>query len=190
MTAMDSDALVLDTDKLRALAAASTPGPYDGRDYLVRAIRGDLAVPLLESRGVGWDPENDGPTVRDAFGVVVFRKGSSDAKMSQAIGREHGNVRLVAYLLNSVPAILAMSDTIERQAAENERLRAALRWALPLAERSVDDHRLERVRCGHSDIHGTYKNGVTWAGIYQSEVDQIEEARQTLKETSTEGDES
>lgn len=55
-------------------------------------------------------------------------------------------------------------------------LRDALAWALPLAEWAIDDHRLERLRCGHSDIHGTYKNGVTWAGIYQSEVDQIERA--------------
>jgi hypothetical protein len=56
----------------------------------------------------------------------------------------------------------------------------ALRWALPLAERTMDDHRLGRVKAGHSDIHGTYKNGVTWAGIYQSEVDEIESARAAL----------
>ena len=60
------------------------------------------------------------------------------------------------------------------------KLEEALRWALPLAERAVDDHRMERMRCGHNDITGTYKNGVTWVGIHQSEVDQIEFAREVL----------
>lgn len=58
----------------------------------------------------------------------------------------------------------------------------ALKWALPLAERAIDDHRMERLRCGHNDITGTYKNGQTWVGIYQSEVDQIEAVRAILKE--------
>lgn len=64
---------------------------------------------------------------------------------------------------------------------EVERLREALHWALPLAERAVDDHRLLRLQHGHTDIIGTYKNGRRSTGIHQSEVDQIEAARDALK---------
>ena len=67
------------------------------------------------------------------------------------------------------------------------RLREALKWALPLAERAQDDHRMERIRCGHTDIVGQYKNGVSYVGIYQSEVDQIEEARAALSEAREAG---
>lgn len=67
-----------------------------------------------------------------------------------------------------------MSNELLREA------RDALRWALPLAERALDSHRLERCRAGHGDITGTFKNGEKWAGIYQSEVDQIETARSAL----------
>ena len=56
-----------------------------------------------------------------------------------------------------------------------------LAWATPLAELATESHRLERVRCGHNDIRGTYKNGQTWVGIYQSEVDQIEQAREVCR---------
>lgn len=61
-----------------------------------------------------------------------------------------------------------------------------LKWALPLAEVALDTHRLLRVQCGHNDIQGTYKDGVTWAGIYQDEVDKIEYARELLKQTQGE----
>ena len=56
-----------------------------------------------------------------------------------------------------------------------------LAWATPLAELATESHRLERVRCGYNDIRGTYKNGQTWVGIYQSEVDQIEQAREVCR---------
>ena len=56
----------------------------------------------------------------------------------------------------------------------------ALRWALPLAEMAIESHRIERIRLGHSDIIGTYKNGATWVGISQDEVDQIEKARAVI----------
>lgn len=65
--------------------------------------------------------------------------------------------------------------------SEKDALREALKWALPLAERAVDNHRLERLRYGHDDISGTYRDGQTWEGIYQDEVDQIETARDALK---------
>ncbi len=56
----------------------------------------------------------------------------------------------------------------------------ALQWALPLAKIAMDTHRMERIKCGHVDINGTYKNGETWAGIYQKEVDEIESAQAAI----------
>ncbi len=56
----------------------------------------------------------------------------------------------------------------------------ALEWALPLAKIAMDAHRMERIKCGHMDISGTYKNGKSWVGIWQSEVDQIEFAEEVL----------
>lgn len=66
--------------------------------------------------------------------------------------------------------------------AEIEKLRAALKWAQPLAEIAIEAHRAERIRCGHTDITGSYRSGVRWVGIYQSEVDSIENARDALTE--------
>ena len=59
-------------------------------------------------------------------------------------------------------------------------LEKALKWALPLAELATETCRLERVRCGHNNIRGTYKNGTTWVGIWQDEIDNIETARSLL----------
>lgn len=56
----------------------------------------------------------------------------------------------------------------------------ALQWALPLAKIAMDTHRMERIKCGHMDINGTYKNGETWVGIYQKEVDEIESAQAAI----------
>lgn len=50
----------------------------------------------------------------------------------------------------------------------------ALDWALPLAKIAIEDHRMGRLKAGHNDITGTYKNGDTWVGIYQSEIGEIE----------------
>lgn len=58
----------------------------------------------------------------------------------------------------------------------------ALLWALPLAKIAMAQHQLERCRNGHTDITGTYKDGVTWAGIYQDEVDSIEQADTAINE--------
>lgn len=55
-----------------------------------------------------------------------------------------------------------------------------LKWAVPLALVAMEDHRLERIKCGITDIKGTYSNGVTVLGISQDEVDQIEYANKLL----------
>lgn len=56
----------------------------------------------------------------------------------------------------------------------------ALQWALPMAILAMEQHRMERVKNGHVDISGTYKNGESWVGIYQDEVDKIEFARAAI----------
>lgn len=56
----------------------------------------------------------------------------------------------------------------------------ALRWALPMAIIAMEQHRFERVKAGHTDIVGTYKNGESWLGIYQDEVDKIEFSRAAI----------
>lgn len=97
------------------------------------------------------------------------------------------NIMYLPIPIAMVPAITAALELAARVEnpetveADNDRLRKALKWALPLAERAMEDWRLARVKAGHSDIHGTYKNGITWAGIYQQEVDEIEDARAALK---------
>ena len=64
-------------------------------------------------------------------------------------------------------------------------LREVLEWAVPLAEIAMEAHRYERIKNGHNrDICGTYKSGVTWVGIYQNEVDQIERAREVMRRLS------
>lgn len=68
-----------------------------------------------------------------------------------------------------------------RQLAEQRaELLEALKWAMPLAVLGIEHGRMERIRCGHSDITGTYKSGETWVGIHQFEVDAIEKARAAI----------
>lgn len=91
--------------EIERLAAKATPGPFDSMPgYLIRAIRGDVAVPLFETREI-YDPLR-APTVRDSRGKVQFRAGSHDAQVSRSERQKHANTQLVALLLNNVPLIL------------------------------------------------------------------------------------
>jgi hypothetical protein len=87
-------------------------------------------------------------------------------------------------LLNQVPVevdrTLALAMEPIAPPPDVSLLVEALKWALPLAVTAMETHRLGRVQAGHTDITGTYKNGVTWVGIYQDEVDAIERARTAL----------
>lgn len=65
--------------------------------------------------------------------------------------------------------------------AQSKDLLEALHWALPMAIKAMEDHRILRIQCGHTDITGTYRDGKTWVGIYQQEVDKIEKAQDTLR---------
>lgn len=56
-----------------------------------------------------------------------------------------------------------------------------LSWAQRLAEIAMEDHRVNRVKFGHSNIIGTYRSGTTYVGISQAEVDQIEASRDAVE---------
>jgi hypothetical protein len=51
---------------------------------------------------------------------------------------------------------------------------AALEYALPLAALALEEHRIERLRCGHN--FGTKR-----IGLYDHEVDELERHRAALK---------
>lgn len=105
----------IDGSALRALVEKATPGPFDHRDGLVRAIRGEMAVPLFEARPV-YDPSVKAPTVRFPDGEVIFRAGSHDARHSFAEHQCRKNGEALAAILNALPALLD-----ERAASEQHR---------------------------------------------------------------------
>jgi len=101
------------SDELERLAKDATPGPYDTMPgSLVRAIRGDVAIPILEARAP-WGEIIKAPTVRGAEGKVLFRAGSRGAEASMVIHAEHRNIELAATLLNNLPTIIAAIKAME-----------------------------------------------------------------------------
>lgn len=74
------------------------------------------------------------------------------------------------------PVALANAQLI----ATAPELLEALQWTLPMAIIAMEQHRMERVKNGHRDISGIYKNGESWVGIYQDEIDKIEFARAAI----------
>lgn len=77
-----------------------------------------------------------------------------------------------AALIAMAPDLLAERD---RLLADNKRLREALQWALPLAELTLEETRVNRIRCGHSDI----RCGDT-IGLWPEEAKAREKARAAL----------
>lgn len=129
----DTPSHELDIGRLKELAAKATPGPFDTMNgCLVRALRGDLAIPIFEPR-VPMGPDEPAPTVRFA-GKVQMRAGSHDARYHYAMGAERVNVELVALLLNALPAIIA---ALEAQSPD----------ALAAAERRGIERAAELERC-------------------------------------------
>ena len=108
----------IDTDKLRALDEAATPGPWEtdheadeitrSHDYFVGAEVGGKWRTLMDTvnsdhKLIEDDRDGEGGMAWDVIGMA--------------------NAELVAHLRNLVPAILAMAE-------DNRRLREALDWAL------------------------------------------------------------
>lgn len=92
--------------RLEAAKAKATPGPYDvGPCNIVRAIRGELAIPLFEPR-FAFDAL-PAPTVRDKSGKVIFRANSHDARLSRSMAQEIANSALIVELVNNLPEIIA-----------------------------------------------------------------------------------
>lgn len=104
MTPSETDALA---ERLWELLGKATPGPYDfmeGQD-IIRAIRGDLAVPLFDVRTPFGDPDMKAPTVMHA-GKVMFRANSQAARDSASIKQARHNGLYLITLLKSVPTLL------------------------------------------------------------------------------------
>jgi hypothetical protein len=103
----------LDLAGLKAMLAEATPGPYDISSGLLRAIRGDRAVPMFEVREIWWDPERPAPTVRHFSGKVQFRAGSQAAKIAHAFKMEGRNLRAVHAALSTLPALIQRIEALE-----------------------------------------------------------------------------
>lgn len=102
---------------LRALGERATPGPYDTTmTGLVRALRGDLAIPIFESRWPYADTRV-APAVREASGKVQFRSESEGARIAMASAAEWSNVKLAAALLNNLDTIIAALEAQEKNDA-------------------------------------------------------------------------
>ena len=69
---------------------------------------------------------------------------------------------------------------------ENDRLRAALAYVLPLAALALEAHRMERIRCGHNDITAAKKiaNGHTDPGPNYPWATYIAQVNAILKATT------
>lgn len=71
---------------------------------------------------------------------------------------------------NDIPALVA-SLTAARE---------ALRWALPLAEQALEDHRQRRLMGGHTNMRGKNARGAVIVGLTQQEIDAADNARAAL----------
>lgn len=81
-------------------------------------------------------------------------------------------------MTNSVPIdVGALTAELSQARARIAELEKALKWALPLAERSLEFHRTDRLRAGHHDIGA--KRG-TDIGLWDDEVNARNDARAAL----------
>lgn len=164
-----------------------------------------LPCPFCGSENIdpkGWASTNSaGPACDDcgasAGGVSGtlqdnIARWNTRANVSHATAAKNAKIEALRAEVDLRDSVIAThaEDTREYQKrisqaeARAERLAEALRWALPLASQGLEMCRLERLRCGHRDITGTYKNGETWVGIHQEEVDGMERARAALEQES------
>lgn len=146
---------------IRAAAEKATPGPWDnmpGRN-LVRAIRGDLAVPLFEAMEPYSDPLLETPTCRVGKNVV-FRANSQGARQSAALRQECHNA---AYIAAANPqAVLSLLD----QLAEKE------------ADHSILFSELQDLRGRHDALKA---EGVRLSGELADALSRAEKGEETLR---------
>ncbi|UVX30615.1 hypothetical protein S13b_00038 [Klebsiella phage VLCpiS13b] len=113
-----------------------------------------------------WE-ENSASNPNDSTCIDVRANGPQIAYLQSFTGWGDGHSREAtianANLISAAPELLE-----------------ALQWAFPMAIIAMEQHRMERVKNGHIDISGTYKNGESWVGIYQDEIDKIEFARAAI----------
>ncbi len=82
--------------------------------------------------------------------------------------------RLVLEAISHLRAFSRDCDSLRESnretAAENEQLRAALKWVLPVAEQGLESARQERLRCGHTF-------GAKRIGLHDFEFHAMEDAK-------------
>lgn len=85
---------------------------------------------------------------------------------------------IVAYVPYSdrTPADHVQSHADQRLIAAAPELLEALKWALPLAEMALEDHRQARIQAGHSDIGA----GSPHLGLWESEAKARDGARAAI----------
>ena len=102
--------ITLDTTaaRLEVLLERATKGPFEYMEgpNLIRALRGDLAVPLFEIREPYCDPDMPVPTVR-LGDKVVCRANSRAARDSASRKQGRANGRFLLEVLNALPALLS-----------------------------------------------------------------------------------
>lgn len=185
----EADAIAAWNTRASHITPQATPEGVDARDilsglssFLGAGMGDDTTTAKQFDQRIHWGIEHLESACRNRAAEVV-------EECSKRPNTTWGEVKQAILADQAHPT--ASKDATPEPQVEIERLtkllgeaRDALTWALPLAERAVDDHRMVRIECGHSNITGTYKNGQTWVGIHQSEVDQIEAARTTLSRLS------
>lgn len=107
-----------------------------------------------------------------ANGTAPIPTTKREAKLLFAWRNEAINQTVAICQADHSAAVIAAREGAIANRAEVAKV---LNWALPLAKIAIESHRYERCKYGH-DMTGTYRNGETWVGIYQTEVDQIEHA--------------
>lgn len=164
--------MTLDIPALRRLRDAATPLPYDVRPY--------------------GGPQVGRQTIATVGSIVITATSNCEmATMEDDAAYACAAANAVPALCDEIERLRAELDavTLEREGwrtgnlAGNrriEKLEAALRWALPLAESALESVRQERNRAGHTDIVSV-RRGIRIAGLWQDEVDQAEAARAALE---------
>lgn len=184
--------------RLRELAGRATPGPrgWFGNAgsqslYLATVDQGRRFIMQFARWGMrGSQPrfQVNGRMV-DASELLEFEVchaiGAKAAKLDKdcyrldVVGIDHPDARFIAAL--DPATVTGLLDTIAEANARVAVLVDALTWAVPLAERALEEHRVERLRFGHNDIGA----GTDHLGLWDNEAASRTAARAALKDLPT-----
>lgn len=120
-----------------------------------------------------WEAEGTAVYCDDATGQRVC-----DTKGGYLFWSEEQKRNAAAYIAATNPVdISELLSTLESLQRENEELRKALSWAMPLAEQCLAYTMGERAKSGHTNL------GTVVGTLYDSEVAERDRARTALSST-------